>query len=283
MNPAETTQMLSSDPNRTIMGSAPTVNATITIKPVQCPVCKTFNPMGVMFCVECGLIFDRALEGDAFGAPAIQLPVLIDSAGREHPLRPGSNSIGRTGDVLVEDSRASRQHAQITLDGQTLTLQDLGSTNGTKLNDEKLPAHEDRVLKSGDKISLGGYEMTVSMPGESAKTAVCLSNRTEALTAAPTVDATVAYLVTDDRRDPLLPGANTIGRKPENSIAIPDPHVSGRHAEIQVSDGEFTLKDLGSTNGTFLNGARLAADQPMRITPEDEIRFGERVVKLELA
>ena len=91
----------SADPNKTMMGVAPTLNATQIIKPIQCPVCKTFNPAGVMFCVDCGLIFDRALDGDAFGAPAIQLPLLVESSGREHPVRPGVNTIGREGDVLL--------------------------------------------------------------------------------------------------------------------------------------------------------------------------------------
>lgn len=91
------------DPNKTVMGTAPTLNATITIKPVQCPVCKTFNPAGMMFCMECGLIFDRALPDDAFGAPAVKLPCLVDQNGKEYPLRPGTNSIGREGDVMIVD------------------------------------------------------------------------------------------------------------------------------------------------------------------------------------
>src|SRR6187549_1178306 len=83
------------DPNKTMLGNAPTLNATITIKPVQCPVCKTFNPAGMMFCVDCGLIFDRALPDDAFGAPVVRLPVLVDAiSGREHPIRPGVNMVG---------------------------------------------------------------------------------------------------------------------------------------------------------------------------------------------
>src|SRR5947209_11226435 len=118
MNDPSKTQALSADPNRTqlsaaptldpnktMMGNAPTLNATITIKPTQCPVCKTFNPAGVMFCVECGLIFDRALPADAFGAPAIQLPVLVETTGREHAIRPGENAIGREGDILLPDPR----------------------------------------------------------------------------------------------------------------------------------------------------------------------------------
>ena len=62
------------DPNRTLMVTGPQLNVTQTIKPVQCPVCKMYNPAGVIYCVDCGLIFERALDGDAFGAPAIQVP-----------------------------------------------------------------------------------------------------------------------------------------------------------------------------------------------------------------
>src|SRR5438045_1242426 len=122
------------DPNRTVMGMAPTLNATITIKPVQCPVCKAFNPAGMMFCVDCGLIFDRALPDDAFGAPAVQVPQLVEQSGREHPLRPGLNVIGREGDVMLVDGKVSRRHAQITMTDGRLVLEDLGSTNGTKVN-----------------------------------------------------------------------------------------------------------------------------------------------------
>src|SRR6476469_4476026 len=46
----------------------------------------------------------------------------------------------------------------------------------------------------------------------------------------------------------------TIGRAPENSIRLEDNSVSGRHAEIVVSDQNILLKDLGSTNGTVVHG-----------------------------
>src|SRR5687767_3849861 len=120
MSDANRTQLLSTDPNRTQMGTAPTLdpnrtmmgtapslNATQTIKPVQCPVCKSFNPAGVMFCVDCGLIFDRSLPDDAFGAPTVQLPMLVEETGREHPLRPGTTVIGREGDISLPDAKVS--------------------------------------------------------------------------------------------------------------------------------------------------------------------------------
>lgn len=46
----------------------------------------------------------------------------------------------------------------------------------------------------------------------------------------------------------------TIGRNPENGIALNDGFVSGNHAEISFNQGAWWLMDLGSTNGTFING-----------------------------
>jgi pSer/pThr/pTyr-binding forkhead associated (FHA) protein len=297
MNDANRTQMLADpnrtqmgtvptariDPNKTMMGVAPTVNATQIIKPTQCPVCKTFNPAGVMFCVECGLIFDRALDGDAFGAPAIQLPQLVDSSGREHPIRPGVNVIGREGDIQVSDSRVSRRHAQVTSTDGALTLEDLGSTNGTKLNGDKLAPSERRPLSAGAKLSFGGVEMTVAIPGDLSANATQAfgGNKTAAMTAAPQVETAPAILVGEGKRFPLQPGVNSFGRKAENDVAIVDPYVSGRHGLIEVAQDGYFLTDIGSTNGTMLNDAKLVPNMRTAITPEDVIRLGSMEFRIE--
>lgn len=256
------------------MSTAPTIEATVTIKPVQCPVCKTFNPVGVMFCIECGLIFDRALEGDVFGSPTVQLPSLTDPAGREHWIRPGSNSIGRSGDIIIEDSRVSRRHAQLSYDGTLVLLEDLESTNGTQLNGESLAPGELRPLEPGDTIGLGGYLLTFSAPGTSQKTEMGAGGRTAQLEAAPTLEQAFAYLIGDNLRLPLKEGQNTFGRKVGNDVVIADPYVSGSHGVIEIENDEFWITDLGSTNGTLLNGAKLSPNMRTSISSEDVIRLG---------
>lgn len=295
MNDANRTQMLDPnrtqlgtapmmDPNKTVMGNAPSLNATQTIKPVQCPVCKSFNPAGVMFCVDCGLIFDRSLPDDAFGAPAVQLPQLIDESGREHPIRPGTTVIGREGDVLLADSRVSRRHAQISSADGTMYLEDLGSTNGTKLNGDKLVAGEKRSIKGGDKISFGGLEMQVTLPGEKRgnTTQAFASNKTSAISAPPAVEKPVAVLVGAEGESPLKSGPNIFGRKAGNDIVVPDPYVSGKHGQIEITDDGIFLTDLGSSNGTFLNEAKLAHNMRTKITPDDTIRLGSLEFKVKL-
>ncbi len=264
------------DPNKTVMGNAPSLNATQTIKPIQCPVCKTFNPAGVMFCIDCGLIFDRALPGDAFGAPAVQLLMLVEQSGREHPLRPGVTVIGREGDVMLADGRASRRHAQITLDGDKLALEDLGSTNGTKVDGVRINAGEKKPLVGGEKISFGGIELQLSLPGAKGgnTTQVFGSNKTAAIAAAPQKEVAPATLVGEGKELPLRAGINTFGRKSDNDVQIADPYISGKHGLIEVTDQGIFLTDIGSSNGTMLNDAKLVPNMRTNVTPEDVIRFG---------
>ena len=60
---------------------------------------------------------------------------------------------------------------------------------------------------------------------------------------------------------PLVPGECRIGRAPENEIQLVDIAVSRQHARLAVIDGRWCLRDLGSTQGTILNAARLVPEQ----------------------
>ena len=70
----------------------------------------------------------------------------------------------------------------------------------------------------------------------------------------------------------LVEETYTIGRSPENSVRLEDASVSGRHAEIIVVAKNCYLKDLGSTNGTLINGQAITEAQ---LRAGDRIRFGK--------
>jgi adenylate cyclase len=68
-------------------------------------------------------------------------------------------------------------------------------------------------------------------------------------------------------------GTCSIGRAPANQVVLPDDKVSRRHAVIHAQDvDEFWLVDLGSSNGTYLNGRRVS--QPSRLWDQDRIEIG---------
>ncbi len=64
----------------------------------------------------------------------------------------------------------------------------------------------------------------------------------------------------------------TVGRLVDNDVTLDDGSVSGRHAEVDLSGDVAVLRDLGSTNGTFLNGEQVTGEAALR--EGDEIYFG---------
>lgn len=65
----------------------------------------------------------------------------------------------------------------------------------------------------------------------------------------------------------------TIGREPDNDVAIPKETVSGFHATIEFKNGYFHLEDQRSSNGTSLNDRKIEANQPIRLKSGDRIKF----------
>ena len=69
----------------------------------------------------------------------------------------------------------------------------------------------------------------------------------------------------------LRPGA-VVGRRPGSDIFLSDTYMSGEHARLTLHEGGWWLADLGSTNGTYVNGTRI--DRPTPLTAGVEVRFG---------
>lgn len=69
----------------------------------------------------------------------------------------------------------------------------------------------------------------------------------------------------------------TLGRDPENSLVVGDRFTSGRHARLFRRDGGYWVEDLGSTNGTLLNGHRVSGAR--RLSAGDRITVGSCTFK----
>jgi hypothetical protein len=100
-----------------------------------------------------GELEEPASSGRGSGTPTLTL--LEDGlAGRSYPLGRGTITIGRLpdSDIVVSDPGASRHHAQLRFDGERFVLSDLGSTNGTLVNDVQT---SERALEDGDRVTIG--------------------------------------------------------------------------------------------------------------------------------
>jgi parallel beta-helix repeat protein len=126
--------------------------------PMRCAECGTQQPPGSVFCGTCG----APLPADALAAArpissGLSGQLLVESGpdrGREFQVQ-GTMRIGRTAEneIALDDSQISRHHAAISREADGFSLEDLGSTNGTFLNEQRIV--ERHHLKDGDRIRVG--------------------------------------------------------------------------------------------------------------------------------
>lgn len=92
------------------------------------------------------------------------VPFLTDPTGREHLLSGETTTIGRAleNEIVITSKRVSREHARLVRDGWRVVLEDLGSTNGTFLNDERVL--EPIALHDGDCIKIGDVALAFHDP-----------------------------------------------------------------------------------------------------------------------
>lgn len=78
---------------------------------------------------------------------------------------------------------------------------------------------------------------------------------------------------------PLGTSAVVLGRAPSCTVPLQDDYSSSRHARVYPHEGAWWVEDLGSTNGTFLDGERI--DAPTVLTPGKAVRIGQTVLELQ--
>jgi hypothetical protein len=89
-----------------------------------------------------------------------------------------------------------------------------------------------------------------------------------------------ALLLVGGKRLVVGPGGATMGRSRQCDVTVDDPNVSRQHAEVRPRGGSWVLTDLGSTNGSRLNGHRVEGSELLK--PGDEIEVGTTVLRFEL-
>lgn len=292
---------------RTQMVPQPGAEATQFAVNIDCPVCRTPNPPSETYCIDCGFVLSAAPVAVAEVAEAPRAGVLITADGtREFPLKEGENSVGReSADVLLAHNTVSRKHAKITVEAGRAVVEDFGSTNGTSVDGRRLTEGETADIADGAELLFGSAAVRYEAPEVLEVVAEDAGDAeeqpaAEAAAEACGVEAAEAEAVEPEEAGPvevgrlvstdgacgfgLKEGVNTLGRREgANDIVVPDPYASGRHADLLVQNGTFTLTDTGSTNGTLVNGARLEPDSPRVLLEGDEITIGRIVFRIEVA
>lgn len=97
------------------------------------------------------------------------------------------------------------------------------------------------------------------------------------------VEGTGAELViltgaSESYRVKLRPAGHVVGRSPDADISIDDPYSSEFHARVGMSDGKVVVHDLGSTNGTYVNGRRVTS--PTTVSRGDTVQIGKTTLEV---
>jgi len=149
-------------------------------------------------------------------------------------------------------------------------------------------------FETDDRLGLGefGIQTRVAQPDDEpvSAPAEAQSGRTmvyssaervaEPLEERGRVRAHKALLLIDGKRVVVAPSGATIGRGRQADVVLNDPNVSRQHAEIRPRGGSWVVADLGSTNGSKLNGRQIDGSEVLR--DGDEIEVGESVMTFTL-
>jgi len=178
-------------------------------------------------------------------------------------------SIGRTttNDIVLNDVRVSRNHARLECGPSGVSLVDLGSSNGTRLNGVII---ERASLKPDDTVSVGSQQLKYKVEDPYEDVGMTIIDNQSQLEKSM-IDEFLPVMVNESGNPSLVVFTSkktyqidlsqlekvSIGREESCNIYIDEGKVSRKHAELQREGDTYILKDMGSTNGTWIKGKKI--------------------------
>lgn len=197
---------------------------------------------------------------------------------KEYILTEGATAtIGRSSnnDIHIPEQHVSRQHAVIQYRDGVFVVSDLGSSNGTFVNDQRIEAPY--PLFAGDVIRL--FVPIVEFLAVTDED-ISQADQTGRIIIPTNAEGQASLIVTNGPQEeqtiPLLLSSVTVGRATSAAtwdVLLQDPSVSRPHARFDRVDGTWYIVDLGSSNGTKVN-SQPVKDQPHALRDGDRIEIG---------
>jgi len=182
----------------------------------------------------------------------------------------GEITIGRDADrqLMLPSASVSRRHARVVVQGGQPCVVDDGSSNGVLVNGVRIAGVT--AVGPNTQVDLAEFRLTIEPLTQTEGVAPLPPPRPAAADdGLRLVGETGNYT---GRDFPLPMATLTVGRAADNDVVFDDPSLSRKHARLHRSPNSVEIEDLGSSNGTYINGRRLGKGAA---GPGDTIRFGD--------
>lgn len=214
-----------------------------------------------------------------------------DVSWQEFFLEEGESIVGRGEECKLkfDDKVISRNHMKLLKSGDDVWVMDMNSKNGTRLDGVKIQPSRQVPVRVGQEIQIGHVVLKIQI-SEQLSQEILQPTNPHLERFDPDTDPMLSFsefVLKYSKGDgewkeiPLSLGDNIVGRLFGSELLLDDQMVSRRHARITVAKDTVIIVDLGSTNGTQVNGRPLPPREPFVLHEDHLVTIGSYLVQIE--
>jgi serine/threonine protein kinase len=166
--------------------------------------------------------------------------------------------IGRAGQLVIADARVSRRHSRVWHKDDSYIIEDLGSSNGTFVNNLRITAPH--TLEKGDHIRIGSYRMVLRIPSPPQE-----AQEEQGLQAVPKLIITIG----SEQVEKILDGEQDI----VYTVQVGPVRLSGVAGKVTRKQGAFWLEPVAGRQRVTISGSEPSS--PVRLSPGDHFKVGD--------